>query len=100
MRDLVIALIGGILMALLQVGAYGCNELYKDHLTEKAYSGDAGYVVMHGQYESDGLIVTEDGNEWIYMWENPLPENTAVDIIFRTNDEPKRKWEIITVKEQ
>lgn len=87
-----------LLLVLLMQGMNLLNEVEVNHEAAKAYRGEDGYVVMQGHYEANGLIMTDDGHEWIWLHEEPLAENTVVDVIFRTNHLEETKWEIVTVE--
>lgn len=90
-----------IFIALLLAFFCGFNKVHdmkNNAYFEKADTHEE-LVKMHGVYEDNGLILTDDGHEWIYMLEEPLPAGSEVEIVFDTTDKPdETKWDLKAIR--
>lgn len=76
------------------------KEMYNLYLLEKAEHEVDSMTVMQGVYIDNGHIVTEDGHEWIWMWDEPKQEGTEMTMLFQTNNsKDKKDWEILYIQE-
>ena len=78
---------------------YKVNEIKNLRFLEKAEHNVDTMVVMQGKYEN-GFIVTEDGNEWLFIENKPKKDGTEVTVIFQTDNKPKVDWKIVAVQEK
>lgn len=97
-RNAVEMILFAVILFLIIQGYNKMIDLHEMYLVEKAEHDVDGMTVMQGKYQENGLILTEDGNEWIYMWDEPKPVDTEVTVIFQTDYKPKKEWKIVTVQ--
>ena len=57
--------------------------VYVNTVATTITTNTVGHYTLYGHYYNDGVIVTEDGNAWVY--DTQLNENTDVLVVFSNN---------------
>ena len=90
---------GVLVIALFLILGAKLYENGQMHELEKIEHEVDTMTAMQGIYEGDGIIVTNDGNEWEIM-DKQFATGSKVIVVFQTYGEPVEQWEIISVNER
>ena len=87
---------GVLVIALLLILGAKLYENGQMHEMEKIEHEVDTMAAMQGIYEGEGIIVTNDGNEWDVP-NGQFTNGLEVTVVFQTYGEPVEQWEIVSV---
>lgn len=90
---------GVLVIALFLILGAKLYENGQMHEFEKIEHEVDTMTAMQGIYEGDGIIVTNDGNEW-EVTDEQFTNGSEVVVVFQTYGEPVEQWEIVSVNER
>lgn len=90
---------GVLVIALFLILGAKLYENGQMHELEKIEHEVDTMTAMQGIYEGDGIIVTNDGNEWEIM-DKQFATGSKVIVVFQTYGAPVEQWEIVSVNER
>lgn len=90
---------GVLVIALFLILGAKLYENGQMHELEKIEHEVDTMTAMQGIYEGEGIIVTNDGNEWEVVDEQ-FVDGSKVIVVFQTYGEPVEQWEIVSINER
>lgn len=90
---------GVLVIALFLILGAKLYENGQMHELEKIEHEVDTMTAMQGIYEGEGIVVTNDGNEW-KLTDVQFVDGSKVIVVFQTYGEPVEQWEIVSINER